>query len=190
MINKAIMELQNESADTKRVFIAIPLSEEFRVSLNSYVELYRKYNMRWVAPENWHITLIFLGSIAPSDLARVQEIVFTEARTIHQFSLDFETLCFIPPKRPHLFWARFQLSQPFSQFVQKLNAQLHREMVRAPVPHITLGRLRSHFTFDIQSIQLPPVTVRECEVISSTLTDKGSVYSSLGRYPLSSYTDP
>ncbi len=57
-----------------RLFIALPLPADARTSLWGQLAPYRERHRetRWLSPEGWHLTLLFLGSTSP---ARVPEVI-------------------------------------------------------------------------------------------------------------------
>jgi 2'-5' RNA ligase len=57
-----------------RLFIALPLPGDVRRSLWGQLAPYREHHRgaRWLSPQTWHLTLLFLGSV-PGD--RVPEVV-------------------------------------------------------------------------------------------------------------------
>ncbi len=62
-----------EKVDTSpsyRLFVAVPLWQEFRVGAIRYIDELMRYRwpLRWVKPENWHLTLQFLGDVPVSQV--------------------------------------------------------------------------------------------------------------------------
>ncbi len=55
-----------------RCFVAAPIGDDLRVVLRDAVEGWRGrpdlHGLRWTEPESWHVTLAFLGSMAPADV--------------------------------------------------------------------------------------------------------------------------
>ena len=59
-----------------RCFVAAPMGDRLRASLAAAVEPWRTdAALRWSAPESWHLTLAFLGSIEPSSVGQVRATV-------------------------------------------------------------------------------------------------------------------
>lgn len=63
-----------------RLFVGIPLADHIRAELGALVERLRhgSDNLRWSAPDSWHITLQFLGNAGEEQLdcllARLDEV--------------------------------------------------------------------------------------------------------------------
>jgi len=54
----------------KRLFIALPLTIRGHVDINEWVtdKAINENEISWVKPENWHLTLHFLGETNVSDI--------------------------------------------------------------------------------------------------------------------------
>ena len=154
--------------------------------------------VRWVAPENLHVTLKFLGDVADEKLVEVCEAVLAAAGQIGPF--DFEVrgvLCVPPAGRLRMFWAGVEdAAGRMQQLYQRLNAglagmDLHRDN-RPFRPHITLGRLRfaeSDSELRRQAEKLAeqkfgPQRAGQVVVYTSKLTPAGGVYTSVARAAL------
>lgn len=71
-----------------RLFIALPLPGDVRRSLWGQLAPYRDRHRgaRWLAPETWHLTLLFLGSVAPERVPEVAELVDRAASLARPFT--------------------------------------------------------------------------------------------------------
>ncbi len=62
--------------DRWRCFVAIPLDDSIRSSLSRRVADWREElpsdALRWADPENWHLTLAFLGDVEPARLSEIE----------------------------------------------------------------------------------------------------------------------
>jgi RNA 2',3'-cyclic 3'-phosphodiesterase len=135
-----------------RLFIAIDTPPEIRAKLRAVQEklIATRADVRWVAPENLHITLKFLGD---TDAARVSEIlarVTAAAAQVPAFSLELEGVGRFPDRGP----VRVIMSRVLSpdQRITKLHRLIDSSLggiglpmdTRALVPHLTLGRVSSN----------------------------------------------
>jgi 2'-5' RNA ligase len=106
---------------------------------------------RWLSPENYHLTLRFIGDVdmisaeaAAEGLSRVQRSAF---------SLRFTGLGTLGTRKPHTVVAEIEPSRP----LMELQAEHERIMQRIGLepegrkytPHVTLARLRGGNTRDI-----------------------------------------
>ncbi|MCS7208942.1 MAG: RNA 2',3'-cyclic phosphodiesterase, partial [Fimbriimonadales bacterium] len=156
--------------------------------------------LRWVAPENYHITLLFLGE-QPEE--RVPEIVqaMKQARAgVVPFEISVRGLGVFPNwNRPNVLWAgAAQGAAQLAQLAHALETRLLTKPERKPFhPHITLARLKTPCRdadstrkrlFDaVQRLSPADFGAYELHAISlmlSTLTPDGSVYTELERVAL------
>jgi RNA 2',3'-cyclic 3'-phosphodiesterase len=72
-----------------RLFIALPLPSDARRSLWGQLATYRERHRatRWLAPEGWHLTLLFLGSVLPARVPELLAIVDRAAARSGPFSV-------------------------------------------------------------------------------------------------------
>jgi 2'-5' RNA ligase len=132
-----------------RSFIAIQLPQELRSALHELVQPLQglPLNVKWVPESNYHLTLKFLGDIAPGDIGSLGAQLHALAdRKCFTLSLGGWGM-FPNPKRPNVFWAGLggeleTLQQLWTNLEDCLSARGYpRE--RRWHPHITLGRFRS-----------------------------------------------
>jgi RNA 2',3'-cyclic 3'-phosphodiesterase len=62
-----------------RCFVAVPLDDELRASLSTAVAAWRREapadSLRWADPDGWHLTLAFLGSTDPGEIAAIARAI-------------------------------------------------------------------------------------------------------------------
>lgn len=82
-----------------RVFIAIDIDDKTRKAIAdlqrqiaSKVSSVKQGDLKWVEPNNIHLTLKFLGEITDEQLEEVKEIVNTVAQAHNKFTLDIESV--------------------------------------------------------------------------------------------------
>lgn len=180
-----------------RIFLGIPLDLPARIAVHKAQEIMRK-NFRhskisWVAPENFHITLHFIGEVQEAtvdalkkELARIQ---FPEAFSLtlgdigaFPHAKDPKTLYVSTNTHPFLFVLRKRLADVIANFGLRVDSKPY-------TPHITIGRVNSRAeTLDTQHHFVEPVhfLVDHIELLESTLTPDGSIYSVLKTYALPS----
>ncbi|CAM5209568.1 RNA 2',3'-cyclic phosphodiesterase OS=Ureibacillus acetophenoni OX=614649 GN=SAMN05877842_11588 PE=3 SV=1 [Ureibacillus acetophenoni] len=134
-------------ADKHHYFFAVKLPYEVKSYLDRWVQMHEPkfpFN-RWVHPEDYHITLAFLG-FAPKEMLEkaiigVGEILSNQ----YTFELTLNELgTFGPEKSPRIFWADVKYSKDLNS-VQKLvydtASKVGFELDKKPFkPHITLAR--------------------------------------------------
>ncbi len=171
---------------TKRLFVSIELPHSVTQLLAELDPHLR--GVRWLAPEQMHLTLSFLGN-APGDVAKALKKNLN-AIVWKAFFLPISGLGTFPGKgRPNIFWVGvgtghphlFQLHKRVQEAV--IGAGLEPDL-RSFHPHITLARcrdvsaesvrpfLRTHAAFDAGMIHVESFCLN-----SSELTPSGSVYT-------------
>lgn len=65
-----------------RLFVAHPLPLPVRETLQSQLEPYRRRHrqVRWLRPETWHLTLVFLAAVEPERLPELERLLDAVAR--------------------------------------------------------------------------------------------------------------
>jgi 2'-5' RNA ligase len=181
-----------------RTFIALDPGEAIREQMVALQETLRRTgaDVKWVEPENLHITLLFLGSVDNRDLVDVCRAVEEAAREQPAFELTIAgTGCFPSARRPRVVWIGI------SQGVQEVCA-LHdalegplmdlgcyRREERRFKPHVTLGRIRSEKPMERltaalaknQDFQAGTTVMREIHIMSSELSPRGPTYTVMSR---------
>ncbi|MFH1578097.1 MAG: RNA 2',3'-cyclic phosphodiesterase [Candidatus Omnitrophota bacterium] len=186
-----------------RAFIAIELPEDIRNilgNINNQLEQ-TGADVKWVLPQNAHLTLKFLGEITPSLVDRVSAALNETAQKNPCFTLRLSGLGAFPKLNyARVIWIGITNDQP----VIKIAKELKRQMREIGFPkesrkfnsHITLGRVRSGSNQNalIEKIGFlnkeSPHLLAEFKVINltffkSTLTPQGPIYEKLSSAPLS-----
>jgi len=175
-----------------RLFIAIDLPEEIKGNLGAIS--YGLPGARWVASEQVHLTLRFVGEV---DGSMFEDIGHGLAGILGpSFSLTIKGLGFFPPRgQPRVLWAGLEASEDLKKLKGRVDGRL-RELGLAPdgrkfSPHITLARLRgtprtrlADFLAGYGLFSLPPFAVDEFHLYSSVLTPGGAVHQKEASYPL------
>jgi RNA 2',3'-cyclic 3'-phosphodiesterase len=184
-----------------RTFIAIELSKAIRDRLVDLQEQLRAsdHDVKWVEPENLHVTLLFLGEVDDRELPAVCSAVQEALAGTSAFAMSVHGAgCFPNPRRPRVLWVGIgQGMQEVDAVHDALEAPLlelgcYRREERRYTPHITLGRRRSEGPADAlgrelarhQSFDAGEVTVDAIHVMASRLTSAGPNYSVLCRAKL------
>jgi 2'-5' RNA ligase len=183
-----------------RTFIAVAATPEIRAAARKLADALAPAagDVKWVAPENMHWTLQFLGEIDTLEVPAICNAVSTAAAEIEAFDLQVRGAGAFPsPDRPRTLWlgagAGAQAMVALHAAIQKKLDRLgYRGEHRRFVPHITLGRagrnapprslireLANLAEFDAGSMLVDEVTV-----YSSALGPDGPTYDALAHAPL------
>jgi 2'-5' RNA ligase len=127
-----------------RLFTGLEIPADVRLQLSSYRG--GLPGARWVEPENYHITLRFIGDI-DEGTARVIVAVLGEAAARGPVRVSLDALDSFGGRNPRLIMARAAATADLSE-LQAENEQLLRRAGLPPeskkfVPHVTLARLRN-----------------------------------------------
>jgi len=134
-----------------RAFIGVPISEDVRAALAQEQARLRPTGARvgWVAPENIHITLVFLGDVFAAQLPALAAALDETAAEYAPFRVAAAGLGFFgSPRAPRVLWAGLRdpenrlaaLQRRIAERVSALGLKLED---RAFHPHLTLGRVRA-----------------------------------------------
>ena len=183
-----------------RTFIAVELDAEARRQLKALQMALHPLMLpglvRWVAPENIHITLKFLGDTQPDHVAAVTAALDSIGPTISPFQVTLAGRgCFPNFKRPHVVWAGLV---DHGQRLQKLADAVEQNVsplgwpreTRSFTPHLTLGRINDSATSRERGLlgatiqlfevgELSTLAVSALYFIRSDLQPSGPVYTML-----------
>ncbi|MCL6640552.1 MAG: RNA 2',3'-cyclic phosphodiesterase [Candidatus Rokubacteria bacterium] len=154
----------------------------------------------WVAPENLHVTLKFLGSVEEERLTAVGEALASVASAARGFELAVAGLGAFPtPTRPRVVWAGIAGgAEPLASLAAAVEVALEplgfpREK-RPFVGHVTLGRVREPRRAPGLARALTAAADRafgrtaadRLTLMRSDLSPRGARYTPLGSWPLGS----
>ncbi len=185
-----------------RTFIGVDLGKAIRDQAVALQEklAHASGEVKWVEPENLHVTLLFLGEVVDREVLAICRAVSEVVAGQESFEMTVEGLgCFPNPRRPRTLWAGVGAgTQELCALHDRLEPPLlalgcYRREDRKYTPHITLGRVRSERPADTLAAELTRhagwkggrTVVREVLVMSSELTPQGPVYTVLSRGKLS-----
>jgi len=149
---------------------------------------------KWVAPENLHITLRFLGEVNTSTVSRIQQEAESVAADCAPFQLKLDRLGAFPrSEKARVVWAGPAVeNEEFSELARRLEEAARAVGLppeqRRPSPHVTLARFR--VPRDISPVIAPldagtlDFSAREMVLMRSTLGPQGPTYSPYARFPL------
>ncbi|EPG73614.1 2'-5' RNA ligase [Leptospira fainei serovar Hurstbridge str. BUT 6] len=166
-----------------RIFLGISLPDRVREVLAGIC--YGLEGARWVSPENFHITLVFLGEISPDKVEQVHEIC--ASIVVKPFSVSLNGLGWFRQKSPSILYVRVDRSVELQELQKTLESGCRRfgfsVEKREYVPHVTIGRLRDVaqgkamvYLDEFESINAPAFEVNEFHIYSSRSGGEGPIY--------------
>jgi 2'-5' RNA ligase len=182
-----------------RIFVAINLPEEIKKELAKYEEKWPELPAKWVAKDNLHITLEFLGHLTDLQLAEVCSVVAEVAKNHKQFSINLTNILYGPLKKmpPKMIWAQGEKIEELTDLRNDMEEYLLEKVNFRPegrgfVPHITLARISEFLFRQIEPEERPEVEenldltfyVESIEVMESELTRQGPRYTIIESHEL------
>ncbi len=182
-----------------RLFIALEMPDEVRDQLRPCLTRLARltHGVKWVAAENLHLTLKFLGEVSDHLLPDLNAMLASVAEASHPFVLKHERAgLFYNGGDPSVVWVGLAVHQQLSVLARRVALESERLVPSADRKpfraHITLGRVRQPYGGPplqtalelIDTVGLPDWSVRELSLIKSELTPRGPIYTVLSRQPL------
>jgi RNA 2',3'-cyclic 3'-phosphodiesterase len=184
-------EPPHEAPTTRRAraFVAVSPPLEVREALLGTARgLPITGEVRWVKPENVHLTLKFLGDVVEEDLARVTSILESVCGRHESFEVAPSGFGAFPSaRRARILWAGVgegaERLTALAHDVQRSLESLSFEPEKRPYrPHLTLGRARGRPAVLGAAGITPPglgFPVNSVELVESVLGEAGATYSTL-----------
>jgi len=187
-----------------RSFVAVELPAEIQSAIANSTALLQKELpkplIRWVAPNNIHLTLKFLGDISPANLERLVDELKVEALDHETFTLSVSGLGAFPtPNQARTLWIGIDAPFPLIALVRGVETVAARwgyALENRPFsPHLTIGRVgqkvsgndrtRIRTALERTTVDdLGTLNVNALHVFKSDLQPGGPVYSLLYTLPL------
>ncbi|PIP18810.1 MAG: RNA 2',3'-cyclic phosphodiesterase [Candidatus Omnitrophica bacterium CG08_land_8_20_14_0_20_41_16] len=181
-----------------RTFIAIELPEDIKDRLGRLQDKLRKCgaDVKWVEPENIHLTLKFLGERDDKKIAKISEIVAETAKNHLPFLAHITSVGAFPKiDYPRVIWVGVEQGDAETK---KIAQELEEKIATVGIPkedrpfssHITIGRTRSpknreklvaslkNYVENLAGENLE-FTVGKITLFKSTLAPSGPVYEAL-----------
>ena len=171
----------------RRIFIAINLPENIKKKLTEYKDKWDQLDpnlIRWVAKENLHITLVFVGYVTDDEMYEVCQIVKDVAKEHNPFIINLERIILGPPnKPPRMFWVEGEKSKEIAELQGNLRERIEQRggaRYEAYRPHINLARFKQRLvTIQVNEPFKTQISVETIEIMQSNLKRSGAEYSVL-----------
>ena len=179
----------------KRLFIGIPIQSIEALQIREPWRKDERLNpsmLKWSDPDNWHITLVFLGNTPETEIDLLQRLIEESFSDIPSFNTRLKGIGVFPnTHNPKVLWLGIEDIQPLMSAQIRLVEllQLHGfAFDNKPLkPHLTLARIRNagHLTsFEsllnrYQYFTSTPIEVNQVILYESIQTINGPVYRPL-----------
>ena len=184
----------------RRIFIAINLPENIKKKLAAFQEQFLGTPAKWTRPDNFHITLLFLGNVQEEEIPQIIEKVQAATESVEAFTLDLNRITFFPEQKipPRMIWARGEPVEELTALQKKISSSLSQfsevadENNKNFTPHITLARVNQWEFRQIDPEEREVINediflkipVNSIEIMESELRKGGSAYSVLQSFNL------
>jgi 2'-5' RNA ligase len=179
--------------EKRRLFIASPLSAPLRESL---LTLYEQRELiaaqiprriRWVPPEQWHLTWLFLGDVDVGSIPEIRERLAVALSNFQPVHATLEGLTLWPNvRRANVLICRLKHEPSLASLSDIIRKALPEFKADKPfAPHITLARLKearpgAQGTFHPEVFQTTAEGMLDSVVLyQSTLTAEGAIHQPL-----------
>jgi RNA 2',3'-cyclic 3'-phosphodiesterase len=190
-----------------RSFIAIELPEEIRRELHA-IEMKiqaqagdsARKTVRWVAANNMHLTLKFLGEVSAANLQILTQAIKEATGRYPAFEFTVNGLGAFPnTRRPRVVWVGVEAPPDLLAIQKAIEAETRRlgypSEERPFSPHLTLGRTAqnarpeeiarlAHALSEMKIGLVGRVQAEEVILFRSDLRPTGAVYTPLNHFPL------
>jgi len=186
-----------------RVFIAIDIDEvikknlaDLQSKLQTKVDIERG-DVKWVNPNNMHLTLKFLGETRDAQVVEICNIAKDVASRHKKFDIGVETVGYFGGKSARVLWVGAghdcdELLALHRDLEEKLAEAGWSKENRKYSVHLTLCRIRNskaglklaQLTDDYKDFKLGTIAADAITVYQSELTSSGPNYTVLGNYGL------
>jgi RNA 2',3'-cyclic 3'-phosphodiesterase len=180
-----------------RLFLAIEIPESIRAELTRFQQelhpLLPPRVVRWTKPEQFHLTLKFLGNVSTADVPALRETARAVCSTASPLRLRAEDVGFFPNHfSPRIFWV--DIKNPdgrLLEFQRQLEAAVtlfaEKEEPKKFTAHITLARFEKLRRGEVEKFaaraqtgrRFGEWTAKEVKLMESKLTQAGALHAIL-----------
>ena len=186
-----------------RLFVAIPVPDQVREEMIGIQSELRSLAppgvVRWATPEQFHLTLRFLGDVSSDRMAALREAVRAVCSGVPRLPLRARGIGLFPNAHsPRVIWVGINDSVPLTDLQTQIE-QAVRPFATGPggqhfAGHVTLGRFKPFKGPGIVELAARVAamkdrifgewTAQKVEIIRSELSSSGARYTTLAAFPL------
>jgi 2'-5' RNA ligase len=181
-----------------RLFIALLFPERIKNELGKLIEDLRPrgQGIKWVEPENIHLTLKFIGEVRENKVDRISQALEEVLAGKEKFEGRVTNCGGFPNLRnPRVLWVGLDGAEPAVTMAKEINHKLIpigiKSEKRGLSPHLTMGRVKKRSDLSalasyIESLNFDagPVILDRVALVKSTLTPSGPIYENLKLFEL------
>lgn len=178
-----------------RTFIATSLSSEVHAAICEFQDTLKKRipgQITWVKPDSMHLTLKFLGNIAPAQIDPIHKILQNVLAGEKPFTVHARGFGVFPhPGAPRVLWVGLREDTPRIAHIHEV---LEKRLEELEIPaedkeyrlHITLGRAKGNIGGNVARLvqEYADISFGSCQMANvvlfqSVLQPSGSIYTPL-----------
>jgi RNA 2',3'-cyclic 3'-phosphodiesterase len=177
-----------------RTFIALKIPEPVKKDISCFQNKLKSQfskQIKWVEPENIHLTLKFIGEIKPEQIESINTVIQSCITNIKPFPISFDGAGAFPNLQyPKILWidlkdGREKIIQLMISLNEKLADIGFEFETRDLSPHLTIGRVKA----PVSNLHFPPFTSDSFEInniylIKSELTRNKPIYTDIKEFLL------
>lgn len=203
-MQKNIRRVWVRSSGATRVFLALPVSDDWSISLVRFQKQAQSNNYTgniptlWTPLGNLHITIRFIGMLPKRHISGLLSVICKLSTRIKPFDLPFDRITTATKDDPKMIWVQFEKTESFQQLTEQAKNAITWYLSTTCkgmklldghqiIPHITLARLKGKMP---EAKYIPfsdhpaHFAVSSLVLYASQTGSKGSVYRILGTFPL------
>ncbi len=180
------------------MFVAVELASAVSRQVEEIQSLLRTVavDVSWVRPENFHLTLKFLGGTPTERIDSIQRALTRAVSGMEPFEVELSRVGAFPsPARARVVWVGLSPERRLAQLAGRIEDELEGLGVareeRSFAAHITLGRRRTPHRDEALQKKLGELTVvggarsgvAEVVLMQSQLRPGGPIYTPMARFP-------
>ncbi len=175
-----------------RTFLAIEVPQHLRKKVDSRIqeEKAKSLPIRWVAFQNLHITLKFLGEIDDKKKDEIIPVITEIGKRYTPFTVRLEGMgCFPNQKNPRVLWIGVaEGAEALSEIAHELEEKLSQigfKKEKRFHAHLTIGRIKQPCNIDDilhRNITTESFPVKAITLFKSNLRPDGPVYEELKKF--------
>jgi len=182
-----------------RCFIAIDIPDQIKRDIGELIEIFKKYDtdVKWIAHENIHITLKFLGNTHVDLIHEICKSLGNILLPFEPFYIKIYSVGVFPNRKyPRIIWIGIEDSEILIRLQRDVEESMallgYQKEDRKFHPHLTVGRVRSPKgisnlinELDIfKEKHFGNVKVEDVKLMESRLKPSGAQYFCLYKIPL------
>jgi len=180
-----------------RSFIAVNLPKEIKNYLAGIIQKVKEKNkinfIKWVKPENLHLTLHFLGGLDKEQIEKIDNILSLIVPKYHSFELKIKDFGAFPNlNQPRVLYINCQeinnnnlkkLREEIGEKIKKIGFKIDERPWQI---HLTIARIKKPINLKLKNFEIPNLKfkVETIELMKSDLQKDGPIYSVIKSYNL------